>query len=123
MARIKFMHIPKQYIRDKRILFLLGFNAALFVLAAAYVVFSVDPGLNKVSIVEYRSNWVTQGSGSTSDLYEFALFALLISVISVLLSIKYYDQRRYTALSALCLNAVCLIFCIVVFNALVGVKS
>ena len=112
------MNIPKNYFHDKSVLGLLGLNAALFVLAVANVLLNVDTELNSVSIVSYRSSRAIQTSGPTSSLYEFALFAVVVTVVSVILSIKLYGHRRHLAVNVLGLNVVSLILALVVFNAL-----
>ena len=117
------LHIPRRYFLDKRILVLLAVNAGLYVLVTGYVLLNVDSGLNKVSITQYRSRWVTQVSGPTSDLYQFAYFAFISFVGSTILSIRYYEKRRHIALTSLLLCSVILVFSIVVFNALVGIKA
>ena len=113
-----FMHIPKQYFHDKSVLGLIGFNAALLVLTVANVLLNVDTELNSVSIVSYRSSRAIQTSGPTSSLYEFALFAVVVTVVSVILSIRLYGHRKHLAISILGLNVVSLLLCLVVFNAL-----
>lgn len=110
--------IPKKYLHDKSILGLLGFNAALVVLCVANVLLNVDSGLNSVSIINYRSSRAIQTSGPTNSLYEFALFALVVTVVSVFLSIKLYSHRKHLAIGILGLNVVSLLLCLVVFNAL-----
>jgi len=117
------LHIPRNYFRDKRGLFLLAINAGLYILATGYILLNVDSGLNKVSITEYRSNWVTQVSGPTSDLYQFAYFAFVIFMGMTVLSIRYYEKRRHTSLAALFFCAVVMLFSIVVFNALIGITA
>lgn len=112
------MHIPKQYFHDKSVLGLLGFNAALLVLTVSNVLLNVDTELNSVSIVSYRSSRAIQTSGPTSSLYEFALFALVVTIVSTMLSIRLYGHRKHLAVSILGLNVVSLLLCLVVFNAL-----
>lgn len=112
------MNIPKNYFHDKSVLGLLGLNAALFVLSVANVLLNVDTELNSVSIVSYRSSRAIQASGPTSSLYEFALFAVVVTVVSTLLSVKLYSHRKHLAVGVLGLNVVSLLLCLVVFNAL-----
>lgn len=112
------MIVPKNYFHDKSVLGLLGLNAALFVLAATNILLNVDTDLNTVSIVSYRSSRAIQTSGPTSSLYEFALFALIVTVVSVALSVRLYSHRRHLSVSLLGLNVISLILCMVVFNAL-----
>jgi hypothetical protein len=112
------MKLSKIYYHDKTVLALLGANAALFLLAISNVLLNVDTELSDTSIVSYRSSRGIQISGPTSDLYQFALFALIVTVISVILSIKLFPLRRHLAVSILGLNIITLILCLVVFNAL-----
>lgn len=112
------MHIPQKYLHDKAVLALLGANGALFVLALANVLLNVESELNSVSIVSYRSSREIQISGSTSELYQFAIFAVVVSSMTLLLSIKLYSHRRHFAVGLLSLNIVTLLLCIVIFNAL-----
>ena len=109
--------IPKNYFQDKSVLALISANGALLLVAIANVLFNVDTE-NNVSIVSYRQSRAIQVSGPTSDLYQFAIFALLVTVVSTALSIKLYAHRRHLSLSILGLNIVSLILCVVVFNAL-----
>ena len=112
------MKITKHYYHDKSVLSLLAVNAALFLLAISNVLLNVDTEASDTSIISYRSSRGIQISGPTSDLYQFAIFALIVTGISVFLSIKLYSHRRHLAISILGLNVITLILSLVVFNAL-----
>lgn len=112
------MHIPKNYFKDKTVLGLLSANAALFVLTVGYILLSVDTEASGVSIVSFRSNRAIQTSGPTTDLYHFALFAVIVTAVMTFLSVRLYGHRRHLAISLLGLNIISLVLCSVVFNAL-----
>ena len=113
------MHIPKHYFRDRSVLALVGANAALALLAIASVLLGVQSEENPTSIVAYRDTTkIGQISGPTSDLYQFALFALIVTVTSIVLSIKLYVHRRHLSVGVLALNTLLLILSIIIFNAL-----
>ncbi len=113
------LHIPKHYFHDRSVLALVGANAALFLLATITVLLGVDAGENPTSIVAYRDNSkIGQMSGPTTDLYQFALFALIVTTASILLSIKLYVQRRHLAVGVLGMNLLLLGLDIIIFNAL-----
>lgn len=112
------MKFPTSYFRDRSVLALLSFNAAMFTLTIINVLFNVDTELDSISIISFRANRVVQESGPTSDLYQFAFFALLVTVIMVALSVRLHHRRRRLAASLLGLNIVTLVLCLVVFNAL-----
>ncbi len=109
--------IPKNYLHDKTVLSILAGNGALLVLTVGYVLLNVDTE-NSVSIVSYRSSRAIQISGSTTELYQFALFALLVTVVSIALSLKLYAVRKHLSIAILGLNIISLMLCLVVFNAL-----
>ena len=102
------MKLSKIYYHDKSVLALLGVNAALFLLAVSNVLLNVDTELSDTSIVTYRSNRGIQVSGPTSELFQFAIFALIVTIFSVILSIKLYPHRRNLAVSILGLNIITL---------------
>lgn len=112
------MKIPKNYYHDKSVLALVGANAALLVLSISYILTNVDTDINTTSIVSFRSSRSIQVSGSTSELYQFAIFALLVTLVSFILSMKLYNLRRQLSLSILGLNIITITLCLVVFNAL-----
>jgi len=112
------MKIAKHYYHDKSVLSLLAMNAALFLLAMTNVLLNVDTEASDTSIISYRSSRGIQISGPTSDLYQFAAFAAIVTVVCVFLSIKLYSHRRHLAVSVLGLNVITLILCLVVFSAL-----
>jgi hypothetical protein len=111
------LKIPKNYFHDKSVLALMSANGALVLIAVANVLFNVDSE-NSVSIVSFRQSRAIQVSGPTSELYDFALFALIVTVVSVFLSMKLYAHRRHLSVSVLGLNIVSLLLCLVVFSAL-----
>ncbi len=113
------MHIPKHYFHDRSVLALVGANLALCLLAVMSVLLGVQSEENPTSIVAYRDTTkIGQISGPTSDLYQFALFALIVTVASVVLSIKLYAHRRHLAVGVLALNTLLLVLTIIIFSAL-----
>jgi len=112
------MNISKHYYHDKSVLSLLAANAGLFLITISNVLLNVDTEASDTSIISYRSSRGIQISGPTSELYQFAMFALIMTIFSIILSIKLYSHRRHLAVSILGLNIITLILCLVVFNAL-----
>ena len=113
------MHIPKNYFHDRSVLALVGANLALFALSTLSVLLGVDAGENPTSIIAYRDTTkIGQISGPTSDLYQFALFALIVTVGTLSLSIKLYVHRRHLAVGILGMNSLLLVMTIIIFNAL-----
>ncbi len=113
------MHIPKKYFHDRSVLGLLGANAAFFLLSVITVLLGVSSNENVTSIVAYReTSKIGQIQGANSDLYQFAMFAVVVTVASVLLSLKLYIHRRHLAVGVLALNILLLVMDIIIFSAL-----
>lgn len=113
------MHIPKNYFHDRSVLALLATNLALFLLSTIGVLLGVNSDENPTSIVAYRDTTkIGQISGPTSDLYQFAIFALIVTVASIVLSMKLFGHRRHLAIGILGLNVLLLLMSIIIFSAL-----
>lgn len=113
------MHIPKNYFRNRNVLILLSANAALFLLSVMGVILSVNPGENPDSIVAYRAvERVGQIQGPTGDLYQFGLFSIVVTVASVMISMKLYAHRKHLSIGVLGMNILLLVMAIIIFNAL-----
>ncbi len=110
---------PKNYFRDRHVLALVGADLALYVLTMLNVLLNVSPEENPTSIVAYRDTTkIGQISGSTTELYQFALFATIVTVASVLLSMKLYTHRKHLSVGVLALCILLLVMTIIIFNAL-----
>ena len=113
------MKVPKNYFHDRSVLALLATNSALFLLATLGVLLGVDGDENPTSIVAYRAtSKIGQISGPTSELYQFAVFAVIVTVGSVLLSLRLYGHRKHLAIGILGLNVLLLVMSIIIFSAL-----
>ena len=98
---------------------LLSANMALALLLILYVLLSVDTGDSASSVISYRDTTkIGQITGSTSELYQFALFGALITAASIILSLKLFPIRKHIAEALLGLNIIALILAMIVFNAL-----
>lgn len=113
------MKVPKNYFRDRNVLALVGANFALCILAILDVVLNVDSDKSDTSIIAYRDTTkIGQIQGPTGELYQFALFALIVTVATTLLSIKLYTHRRHLSVGILGLCVLLLVMTIIIFNAL-----
>lgn len=112
-------HVPKHYFHDRSVLALVGASLALFLLSTINVLLGVDADGNPTSIVAYRATArVGQIPGPTGDLYQFALFGVIVTGASIFLSMKLYAHRRHLAVGILWLNILLLVLTIIIFNAL-----
>lgn len=113
--------IPKSYYHSRTVLALLSVNAAMLLLTL-FVTLQVD-GENSRSVIQYRAGLLDSITrGETAYLYNFALYAVIVTLVSVALSIRLYTHRHRLAVSVLGGNLLLLLLAVVVFNALSGVQ-
>lgn len=115
------MPIPKKYLHDKLILLLVSGNIFLAFICAALVFLRLNIGQGGEGyIVEYRSNLGISPfkNGSITAILSFVLFAVLIVVMNIVLSIRTYHVRRELAVAVLAAGIILLILTIIVSNAL-----
>lgn len=113
----------KKYLQDRPILFLnlvVILGAIINVLA---IVLRIDTS-KSVAIIRYRTSLDLAGfdRSSVSDLYSFAIAALLFAVLAVVLSAKMYSQRRMLSLLLLSLTIIALVFNLIVSGAILNLQ-
>jgi hypothetical protein len=118
------MPLPKKYMHDKLILTLVSVNI-LFALVCILIVllrFGADGASGY--IVQYRANLGISAfkTGDVTGILSFALFAPLVAVINIMLSIRMYDIRRLLSVAILALGAFILVLAIIVSNALLVLR-
>ncbi len=114
--------IPKSYYHNKTILALIAVNLAMLTLVLILTLTGVDRQ-NPEATVSYRETLLeVVKRGPTSQMYGFALYSLIVTVVSFALSIRLFPHRHRLAMSVLGLNLLLLLFTLVVFNALSGVQ-
>lgn len=117
------MILPKKYLNDKAVFFLLLANGLLMLLCLLFVLLKVDTNQG-AALLSYRATLGLDGyvTGRPSESYSFALFAIIVTVVSTLLSIRLFTPRRFLAVAALSLNIVLLVFTLMVGSALIPVR-
>ena len=117
------MHIPKKYLHDRIVLLLLSFNAFLAFLVIALVLLKAGLGQGVDGyIVQYRVNLGLSAyqKGNVLAILAFILFAVIIFVGNVVLSIRTYSLRRALSLTILGLGVLILLLSVIVSNALLA---
>jgi len=114
------MTIPTKYLRDRVVLLLLSVNVFLALLTTVFVLLRLSSNHGNGYIVQYRPalGIAAYKSGSVLDLIGFVVFALLIVVVHVVLSIKTYRIHRQLAVAILGLGILLLVLTIIISNAL-----
>ncbi|HKU19231.1 MAG TPA: hypothetical protein VJP80_08290 [Candidatus Saccharimonadales bacterium] len=115
------MPIPKKYLHDKLILLLVSGNIFLAFISAILIFLRLNVGQGGDGyIVEYRSNLGISAfkTGSLTSILSFAVFAVVVVVIAIGLSIRTYRIRRELALAVLGTGVLLLILSTIVSNAL-----
>lgn len=118
------MTIPKKYLHDRLILLLVSVNLFLAFLTTLWILFKLDSGRSAGYIVQYRSNLGISAlkTGDAAELVAFILFAVLVVVLHVILSIKAYPIRRHVSVVILGMGALLLVLSFIVSNALLVLR-
>jgi uncharacterized Tic20 family protein len=114
----------REYFLDKNILLLLSFNFFLFFLTIISVILRLVSGAEGTYISQYRSD-IGIGAfktGGLIDILSFIIFALLVLVISIILSIKAYGLRKELSIVLLTMCGFLLIATIIVSNGLLALR-
>ena len=117
------MTIPKQYLHDRFLLLLNSLNAFLTLLLIILVLIRLDISHSSY-IVQYRSHVAIDAfkSGSSSELYGFVAFGLLVLAFHTLISLRLYLIHRQLAAVALMLGTLLLALALIVSNALLVLR-
>lgn len=112
----------KTYFHDHFVLFLLTVNTFLAIFTAIFVFLRLSSSNGNSYIVQYRSSLGVSAfkTGSISDIISFSIFALLILIMGVILSIKIYSINRHLAIMVLSLGILLIILDIIISNALLA---
>lgn len=117
------MVVPKQYLHDRFILLLASVNVFLTVLLSILTTLRLDTSHSSY-IVQYRSNAEINAfkSGSSSELFSFIFFGLIVLIIHLTISMKVYRIHRQLAIIVLALGMLLLVLAIIVSNALLVLR-
>lgn len=118
------MNIPSQYFRDRRILLLLTINVFVALLQILLISVRLISGHSNRYIVQYRSNLDFNAfrMGTVTDLIMFALFALFVAALHIVLSMRTYHIHRQFSIVVLSLGLFLLVLSGIVSNALLVLR-
>lgn len=118
------MHIPKNYFHDRLVLLLLSLNSFFAVLNSILILLRLDSGRADSYIVQYRANLGLSAfkAGGSITFVSFMLFAFMVLVFSVLLSIRVYPFQRQFAIAILSLSFLLLVLSLIISNALLVLR-
>lgn len=95
----KYMHVPKNYFHDKTVIGLLILNAAMLMIGVLSVILRIDPAEGETFTVQYRASLgnLAFKSGPLTEIRLFIPFFMLVTISSVVLSMRVYGHRRHVA--------------------------
>lgn len=113
----------KKYFQDRTILFLNIAIVAVTLLNVIVAVVRIDTS-KTVAIVRYQPYELLTGysRASTTDLYSFAVASLFFAAVALLLSAKFFTQKRLMSVMLLSLTLIVLVFNFVVSNAIYNLR-
>lgn len=117
------MQLPKKYIHDKLMLLLASGNIFLAFLCSVLVFLRLStPEGSDSFIVEYRANLGIGAfkAGSSFDMINFAIFAVLMATLVIVISMNVYRIRRFLSAIVLSAGLVLIVSAIIVSNALLA---
>lgn len=116
--------IPKKYLHDRLILVLASVTALLALACAIIVLLRFGTEGGSGYIVQYRANLGISAfkTGDVANILSFVLFAPVVSVFNIVLSIRLYHIRRQLSLVVLGLGIIVLVLAIIVSNALLVLR-
>lgn len=117
------MHVPKKYLHDKLVLLLVSINAFLAFLVVAVVLLRAGIGKGAEGyIVQYRGNLGLSAfqKGDVLSVVSFILFAFLVLIINIIISMRIYNLRRTLSLAMLASGVLVLLLTVIVSNALLA---
>ncbi len=117
------MTIPGEYLHDRLVLLVGSINAFLALVLAISTLVRLDASHSSF-IVQYRANVAINAfkSGSSTELYSFALFGLLVFGFHTVISFRAYAIHRQLAVVVLGLGTLLLVLGIIVSNALLVLR-
>ncbi|HUS25744.1 MAG TPA: hypothetical protein VMY99_00135 [Nevskiaceae bacterium] len=117
--------MPKKYFHDKLILLLASVNVFLAFLCVALVLLRLGAGQgNDGYFVQYRPSLGISAfkTGSVGGIVSFMLFAIMVAIANVTLSVRVYHLRRELSITILGLGIVLLVLTVIVSNALLVLR-
>jgi hypothetical protein len=113
----------KKYFQDRPILFLnliILLGAVINMLA---VLLRVNTG-QSIAIIRYQTSLGLAGfeRADAYQLYSFAVMAVLLSIVAVILSARVYKLRRYLSIMILSLTIIALLFNLIVSGAILNLQ-
>ena len=97
------MQLSKRYIHDRLVLLLISVSAFFVVLTALSVLWQLGSVRSEGYIIQYRPSLGLSAfqKGSSLEIVAFPIFAALVFLFHLILSIKTYHIRRYFSLAIL----------------------
>lgn len=116
------MSLSRTYFQDKAVLLLLSVNFFLTFLAIILILLRLTSSSNAAYITQYRADIVINpfAPGTLVDILAFIVFAVIVFLFHVTLSIKTYNLRRQLSITLLSMGVLLLITTIIISNALLA---
>jgi hypothetical protein len=111
----------KKYFQDRPVLFLNLIVVLGALINVISVVLRIDTS-QTVAITRYQASLGLFERGSTTELYSFAIAAVVIAVAAILLSARLYWLRRSLSLVVLLLAIITLLFNLIVSGAILNLQ-
>lgn len=118
------MPISRKYLHDRLILALVSVTIFLALVCAVLVLLRFGAEGGSGYIIQYRANLGISAfqTGDVVNIVSFAVFAVLIATINIVLSVRMYRIKRELSITVLSLGILLLTLAIIVSNALLALR-
>jgi hypothetical protein len=114
------MHVPKKYFHDRLVLLLITSLVFFSLLTAIFVIFNISGERNEGFIVQYRPTLGLSAfqKGGSLGIFSFVLFAAVVCVFHIFLSMKVYPLKKSLALTILAMGVLLVVLALIISNSL-----
>lgn len=118
------MHLSKRFIHDRLVLLLISVSAFFVVLTAVSVVWQLGSVRSEGFITQYRPSLGLSAfqKGDSLEIIAFPIFAALVFLFHLVLSIKTYHIRRYFSVAVLGMGLLLIVLAMIISFSLLRLR-
>ena len=118
------MHPSKRYIHDRLVLLLISVSAFFVVLTAVSVFWQLGSVRSEGFITQYRPSLGLSAfkKGTSLEIIAFPIFAALVFLFHLILSIKTYHIRRYFSVAVLGMGLLLILLSLIISYSLLRLR-
>ena len=118
------MHPSKRFIHDRLVLLLISVSAFFVLLTAVSVIWQIGSVRSQGFITQYRPSLGLSAfqKGDSLEIIAFPIFAALVFLFHLVLSIKTYHIRRYFSVAVLGMGLLLIVLALIISFSLLRLR-